>query len=113
MRSRNVNQFLSGPSLCSQTPTLCAIVRNIGAPATRFHDLRHTFATHALTSGVDAKTLSGILGHTNASFTLDTYTHVTSDMQKQACGIVGGFMEDIFGKELKPWQESEEPETER
>lgn len=76
-------------------------------------DLRHTFATHALTSGVDAKTLSGILGHTNASFTLDTYTHVTSDMQKQACGIVGGFMEDIFGKELKPWQESEKPETER
>ena len=78
----------------------------------RFHDLRHTFATHALTSGVDAKTLSGILGHTNASFTLDTYTHVTSDMQKQACGIVGGFMEDIFGKELKPWQENEKPETE-
>ena len=112
MRSRNVNQFLSAPSLCSQTPTLCAIVRNIGAPATRFHDLRHTFATHAIASGVDAKTLSGILGHTNASFTLDTYTHVTSDMQKQACGIVGGFMEDIFGKELKPWQESEKPETE-
>ena len=54
-----------------------------------------------------------ILGHTNASFTLDTYTHVTSDMQKQACGIVGGFMEDIFGKELKPWQENEKPETER
>ena len=77
-----------------------------------FHALRHTFATHALTSGVDAKTLSGILGHTNASFTLDTYTHVTSDMQKQACGIVGGFMEDIFGKELKPWQESEKPGTE-
>ncbi len=25
-------------------------------------------------------------------------------MQKQACGIVGGFMENIFGKELKPWQ---------
>ena len=72
----------------------------------------HTFATHALTSGVDAKTLSGILGHTNASFTLDTYTHVTSDMQKTASGIVGGFMEDIFGKELKPWQENEKPETE-
>ena len=69
--------------------------------------------THALTSGVDAKTLSGILGHTNASFTLDTYTHVTSDMQKTASGIVGGFMEDIFGKELKPWQENEKPETER
>lgn len=72
----------------------------------------HTFATHALASGVDAKTLSGILGHTNASFTLDTYTHVTPDMQKTASGIVGGFMEDLFGKELKPWQESEKAETE-
>ena len=89
------------------------LLQRAGLPSIRFHDLRHTFATHALTSGVDAKTLSGILGHTNASFTLDTYTHVTSDMQKTACGIVGGFMEDIFGKELKPWQESEKPETER
>ena len=88
------------------------LLRRAGLPSIRFHDLRHTFATHALTSGVDAKTLSGILGHTNASFTLDTYTHVTSDMQKQACGIVGGFMEDIFGKELKPWQENEKPGTE-
>ena len=88
------------------------LLRRSGLPSIRFHDLRHTFATHALTSGVDAKTLSGILGHTNASFTLDTYTHVTSDMQKTASGIVGGFMEDIFGKELKPWQESEKPETE-
>ena len=88
------------------------LLRRAGLPSIRFHDLRHTFATHALTSGVDAKTLSGILGHTNASFTLDTYTHVTSDMQKTASGIVGGFMEDIFGKELKPWQENEKPETE-
>ena len=60
---------------------------------------------------MDAKTLSGILGHTNASFTLDTYTHVTSDMQKQASSIVGGFMENRFGKELKPWQENAKPET--
>ena len=66
--------------------------------------MRHTFATHALASGVDAKTLSGILGHTDATFTLNTYTHVTGDMQKQAAAIVGNFMEDIFGKELKPWQ---------
>ena len=72
-----------------------------------FHTLRHTFATHALASGVDAKTLSGILGHTDAAFTLNTYTHVTSDMQRQAAAIVGNFIEDIFGKELKPWQSAE------
>lgn len=76
------------------------LLKKAGLPNIRFHDLRHTFATHALTSGVDAKTLSGILGHTNASFTLDTYTHVTTDMQQRASNIVGGFMNDIFGEEL-------------
>lgn len=90
---------------------LKALLKEAELPDIRFHDLRHTFATHALASGVDAKTLSGILGHTNASFTLDTYTHVTSDMQRSASGIVGGFMEDIFGKELKPWQENERTGT--
>ncbi len=71
------------------------ILKNAGLPSIRFHDLRHTFATHALSNGVDARTLSGILGHTNASFTLDTYTHVTNDMQRNASAIVGRFMRDI------------------
>ena len=75
------------------------ILKQAGLPDIRFHDLRHTFATHALTSGVDAKTLSGILGHTNASFTLDTYTHVTTDMQKNAAGIVGDFMDALMKEE--------------
>ena len=79
-------------------------------PSIRFHDLRHTFATHAIKSGVDAKTLSGILGHTNASFTLDTYTHVTNDMQFRASEIVGDFMEEILGKDLMPWLEEEKTE---
>ena len=74
---------------------LKTILNKAGLPSIRFHDLRHTFATHALSSGVDARTLSGILGHTNASFTLDTYTHVTNDMQKNASVIVGRFMKDI------------------
>lgn len=74
---------------------LKAILKKADLPSIRFHDLRHTFATHALSSGVDARTLSGILGHTNASFTLDTYTHVTNDMQKNASVIVGRFMKDI------------------
>ena len=73
------------------------ILKSAGLPSIRFHDLRHTFATHALTSGVDGKTLSKILGHTNASFTLDTYTHVTSDMQERAANIVGNFTENLFG----------------
>ena len=77
----------------------------------RFHDLRHTFATHALASGVDAKTLSVILGHTKSSFTLDTYTHTTGDMQKRAAEIVGGFLTDYLGEEMKPWQGAENAAT--
>ena len=82
-----------------------------GLPSIRFHDLRHTFSTHALASGVDAKTLSGILGHTKASFTLDTYTHTTGDMQKRAADIVGGFLTDYLGEEMKPWQSAENAAT--
>ena len=74
------------------------LMADAGLPNIRFHDLRHTFATHALTSGVDAKTLSGILGHTKTSFTLDTYTHVTGDMHQRASEIVGSFMEDFMVK---------------
>ena len=90
---------------------LKALLDSAGLPNIRFHDLRHTFATHALASGVDAKTLSGILGHTKASFTLDTYTHVTGDMQRTAAEIVGDFMTEILGEEMKPWQNAENEGT--
>ena len=80
-------------------------------PDIRFHDLRHTFATHALANGVDAKTLSGILGHTKASFTVDTYTHTTSDMHRKAAEIVGGFLTDYLGEEMAPWQSTENAAT--
>ena len=74
---------------------LKVILKNAELPLIRFHDLRHTFATHATDGGVDPKTLSGILGHTNASFTLDTYTHVTIDMQKKASVVVGNMMKNM------------------
>ena len=85
---------------------LKTLLKQAGLPSIRFHDLRHTFATHALVSGVDVKTLSGILGHTRAAFTLDTYTHTTRDMQRRASEVVEDFLTDIFGEELRPWEES-------
>ena len=78
---------------------LKVLLKHAELPLIRFHDLRHTFATHAMKGGVDAKTLSGILGHTNASFTLDTYTHVTSDMQRNASAVVGTMMKNLMIKE--------------
>ena len=80
------------------------VLKRAGLPRVRFHDLRHTFATHALASGVDAKTLSRILGHTKASFTLDTYTHVTGDMHRNAAEIVGNVITEWLGDDLTVWQ---------
>ena len=42
--------------------------------------------------------LSDILGHADASFTLDRYAHVTADMLEKASEIVGGIMTDILNE---------------
>ncbi len=62
----------------------------------RFHDLRHTFAALALQNGVDIKTVSGMLGHYSAGFTLDTYTHVTTAAQKDAADKMGHILSGAF-----------------
>ena len=55
-------------------------------------DLRHTFATLALQNGVDVKTVSGMLGHFSAGFTLDTYAHATTASQRQAAKTMGSIL---------------------
>lgn len=68
------------------------VLERAGLPKIRFHDLRHTFATLALQNGVDIKTVSGMLGHFSAGFTLDTYAHVTTAAQREAAGIMNGVL---------------------
>ena len=55
-----------------------------GVPTIRFHDLRHTSATLLLSQGVHGKIVQERLGHANIAMTLDLYSHVTPDMQRQA-----------------------------
>ena len=62
----------------------------------RLHELRHTFATLALQNGVDIKTVSSMLGHYDAGFTLRTYTHATRQMQDQAAETMGNFMTQMM-----------------
>ena len=40
-----------------------------------FHSLRHTFATRAIECDIDVKTLAELLGHKNATITLNRYAH--------------------------------------
>lgn len=68
------------------------ILKDAGLPHLRFHDLRHTFATLALQNGIDVKTVSAMLGHYDAGFTLRTYTHATRQMQDEAAQKMGSFM---------------------
>lgn len=51
-----------------------------------------TIATLALQNGVDIKTVSGMLGHFSAGFTLDTYAHVTTAAQREAANTIGSVL---------------------
>ena len=68
------------------------VLKRAGLPKVRFHDLRHTFATLALQNGVDIKTVSGMLGHFSAGFTLDTYAHVTTSAKREAAKTMGNIL---------------------
>ena len=75
------------------------ILKEAGLEHIRFHDLRHTFATLALQNGVDVKTVSAMLGHSSAGFTLATYTHTTTAAKHQAAVIMGGLVGSIVRQE--------------
>ena len=68
------------------------VLKRAGLPQIRFHDMRHTFATVALQNGVDIKTVSGMLGHYSAGFTLDTYAHVATQAQRQAANTMANIL---------------------
>ena len=62
----------------------CRVLQEAGLPHIRVHDSRHTLATLLLEQGISPKTVQTILGHSSAKITLDIYSHVTLDLEKQA-----------------------------
>ena len=65
-----------------------------GLPPIRLHDLRHTWATLALSAGEHPKVVQERLGHANVTITLDVYSHVTEGLHGDAASRVAGI---IFG----------------
>lgn len=64
-----------GAEIRSYQSSFANLLKKANIPHYGFHSLRHTFATRALECGMDVKTLSEILGHSNPSITLKRYAH--------------------------------------
>ena len=54
----------------------------------KFHNVRHTFASKLLEKGIDIKTISTLLGHSNISITADTYLHIVSETKTSAISVI-------------------------
>ena len=57
-----------------------------------FHALRHTFATRALEAGIPIKVVSQILGHASVQITMDTYSHVLPELQKESMNRIAEYI---------------------
>lgn len=71
------------------------LAAQIGAPDSRVHDLRHTFAVLSLQNGDDVKTVQGNLGHATAAFTLDVYGHVSERMKEASAARMEGYIKGL------------------
>ena len=58
-------------------------MKKAGLDHKTFHALRHTFATRALETNANIKVVSEILGHASIQITLDTYSHVSLELQQE------------------------------
>ena len=66
--------------------------RQAGLPPIRLHDLRHTWATLALSAGEHPKVVQERLGHATIAITLDTYSHAIPAMQEDAADKIAGLL---------------------
>jgi integrase len=68
-------------------------VSRAGLRKIRVHDVRHSVASIALRSGVPAKVVSELLGHSSVAVTLDVYSHVAPAMMADATSRVAGLID--------------------
>ena len=61
-----------------------ALLRAAELPAMRFHDLRHGAASLLLSQGVHPRVVMEMLGHSTITLTMNTYSHVIPDLQREA-----------------------------
>ena len=72
----------------------------------RFHDLRHTFASHLVMAGVGLRTVQELLGHKTIDMTV-RYAHLSPDHKKRALDILCKRMDTIWTPTTNKKEESE------
>jgi integrase len=68
--------------------TLQGVIKRANIEKCSIHDLRHTFASTLFRRGIDIKTVSTILGHSDVSITYKIYIHIIEEMKKDAVKVV-------------------------
>ena len=74
------------------TKQFIRIRRSVGLESVRLHDLRHFTATCLLSEGVRVRTVSGRLGHANATTTLGVYAHFVEESDRDAADKIGSIL---------------------
>lgn len=88
-RYRSTDYVLSNEKLNYTEPRLLQLkfekmITECGLDKTNFHALRHTFATRCIEAGVDIKTLSEMLGHSDVKTTLNRYVHSSFELKQRS-----------------------------
>lgn len=73
------------------------IMESMNISNKKIHDLRHTYATRLFELGENPKTVQKLLGHSNISTTLDTYTYVLADVEVQAISKLNNLFNEFDG----------------
>jgi integrase len=99
LRARNPHEYVfCKPDGSPYNPTYVSRkfkqIARVAGFSMRLHDLRHTFATLALASGVAMKVLQEMMGHEDLATTADTYTHVLAALKKDAARAIGNTLKN-------------------
>ena len=83
---------LSGRTVATQFKKHLAAA---GLPDVRFHDLRHSCASLLLAQNVHPRVVMEILGHSTITLTMNTYSHVLPQAQRDAIGLIDTLLGDM------------------
>lgn len=101
IKFRNDNEYVFGGNKPMEPRTMQyhfkKILKEAGLAATNFHILRHTFSTNCIEDGMDVKSLSELLGHSDVQITLNRYVHPSMETKRHHMDSLSAFYGRIYG----------------